>query len=115
MPRGWPKGKPRGTRDHITHEVGSWSWNTNTLHRKIRVGDRDECWEWIGSKNKWGNLYGAYKNGHAQMTQANRIIQMEISGEPVEDISIIMTCKNIHCCNHNHFSFGPNYRKIDLV
>ena len=106
------KGRPPGATNRIiTHHVGNWSWDTNKLHAKIKKSDDTTCWEWTGSKGPQGNLFGAYKNGHTQMTQTNRILLMEKTGEPCEHLAIKMRCQNRYCCNPQHFStITPNHR-----
>ena len=94
----------------ITHTVGEWSWNTNNLHKRLIMAGPDDCWSWRGSKNHHGNIFGAYKNGRPQMTQANRLFYMEQTGEPATDIAIRLSCGNYHCANPAHFIVVPNKR-----
>jgi hypothetical protein len=109
-PMGRPKGYSPGLRRVITHKVGAWTWNTNNLHRRIVKTTPDACWAWTGSKNDYGNIFGAYKNDHKQMTQANRLLYMEVHDLPIDNLSIKMTCKNRHCANWNHFYTDKNNR-----
>lgn len=114
MARGWIKGRSRPKTGNLTHEIGAWAWNSNLLHSKINKTTDDECWSWTGASNDWSNLFGARKNDVPQMTQVNRLLQMEITGEPIDDIAVKMKCRNKKCCNPNHFTTGPNYRRTDL-
>jgi hypothetical protein len=100
----------RKPRRVITNQVGVWQWNTDNLHKRIVKSNPDECWTWLGSKNKHGNIFGAYKNGRQQMTQANRILYMEQTNQPIDDVHVRMTCHNPWCSNPNHFSIRP-YRR----
>ena len=109
-PGGRPRGFSPGPWRTITHEIGSWTWNTYNLHKRMVKGRKNDCWTWTGSSNQYGNIFGAFKNHKHQMTQANRLLYMEIHGEPIDHLSVVMTCKNKHCCNPNHFTTAPNKR-----
>lgn len=113
-PIGRPKGYSPGFMRKVTHKVGDWSWNTETLHRRIVKGLDNECWSWTGSKNKHGNIFGAFKNDHQQMTQANRLLYQEIYGGPIDHLAIRMTCGNKYCTNWNHFYTDKNRRYKEL-
>ena len=109
-PIGRPKGYSPGQFRAITHRIGSWSWDTEKLHKRIvKTGDND-CWAWLGSHNKYGNIFGAFKNDYQQMTQANRLLYMEIVNEPIDHLSIKMSCGNKHCSNPSHFYTDKNNR-----
>ena len=114
MARGWIKGRKRPPTGKLSHQVGAWSWNSALLHSKIQATGPDKCWTWTGASNDWSNLFGARKHDRPQMTQVNRLLAMEISGEPIDDVAIMMKCKNKKCCNPDHFTTGPNYRRTDL-
>jgi len=113
-PIGRPKGYSPGQTRTITHQIGAWSWNTETLHERIVKGADNECWSWTGSKNQHGNIFGAFKNGKGQMTQSNRLLYMEQVNEPIDHLSVKMTCGNKHCSNWNHFYTGKNNRNLEL-
>jgi len=113
-PIGRPKGYSPGPRRVITHRIGSWSWDTEKLHKRIVKGEADECWSWKGSKNEFGNIFGAFKNDKQQMTQANRLLYMEIVNEPIDHLSIQTSCGNKHCCNFLHFKTDKNKRYMQL-
>jgi hypothetical protein len=113
-PQGRPKGYSPGLMRTITHRVGVWSWDTEKLHSRIvKTGD-DDCWAWTGSSNPFGNIMGAFKNDHQQMTQANRLLYMEIHKEPIDHLSIKMKCGNKHCSNPNHFYTDRNLKYKEL-
>jgi hypothetical protein len=116
QPPGWPRGRPRGQVRVITHRVGEWSWNTQNLHKRIEQGPPDECWAWQGSTTPYGNIFGAFKNDRAQMTQANRLLWMEHTSEPIENAAIKMRCHNRFCCNIQHMEYKQIQprQKIDL-
>lgn len=108
------RGRPRGSfRPTTTHQVGAWSWNTHQLNARIKQGTGDQCWLWLGNKTPSSNIFGAYKNGSAKMSPANRIIYMEHTGDDVTAVKITMACKNRWCCNPSHFSLAPNNRRYN--
>ena len=109
-------GRPRGhgvrATKTATHTIGSWAWNSDVLHSKIQRGTGDECWRWLGARGPQTNLFGAIKNGRAQMIQVNRLLHMERVGKPIDDIAVRMRCGNRYCCNPAHFDTStPNIRR----
>jgi len=113
-PMGRPKGYSPGWMRKTTHRIGSWSWNSETLHRRIVKTDPDACWAWVGSSNKFGNIFGAFKNDNKQMTQSNRLLYMEIHMEPIDHLAIKMSCGNKHCSNPSHFYTDRNLKYKEL-
>ena len=93
-------------------QVGVWSWRSNLLWTKIQKGtNSNDCWIWLGNQSKHANLFGVYKNGLAQMTQAQRIIHREVTGEDCEEVSFKHSCGDRWCCNPDHKMMYPNNRK----
>ena len=92
-------------------EQGQWSWNDLRLWSKIKIIDNQRCYQWLGSMTPGGAVFGAYKNGRSQMTQARRLIWMSVNQQPVDDISINMRCNNPSCCNPSHFIIEKNKRR----
>lgn len=109
---GRPKGYSPGQTRAITHRIGEWAWSTDNLHKRIVKTTADSCWDWTGSQNPQGNIFGAYKNGRPQMTQSNRLLQMEILGESIQGQDVRMSCGNRHCSNPNHFQLTLPGSKI---
>jgi hypothetical protein len=111
-PVGWPKGKKRGIG--LTHDQGQdeWTWNGALLLSKIDSANRtdDECHPWLGSRGPNGNLFGANKNGGSQMTQANRLIYAQMTGENVFNMAVRMKCYDRYCANVNHMELKPYAR-----
>ena len=102
-PVGRPRGYSPGLQRKITNHQGPWSWDTDKLNAKIRK-QAAGCYEWTGSTGPYTNLFGVYKNGKPQMTQANRIIYMERTGEDITNAQIMMTCHNRYCCRFEHMT-----------
>jgi len=109
-PMGRPKGYSPGWKRITTHQVGLWTWNSETLHSRLVKTAPDKCWAWTGSKNDYGNIFGAYKNNKKQMTQANRLLYMEIHNEPIDHLAVKMKCGNKHCSNPQHFYTDRNFK-----
>lgn len=92
--------------------MGQWTWNSEILHSKIVKTEPDECWQWLGASGPQTNLFGAQRNGKAQMTQARRILFRDVYERDCEDQRIKMKCKNAYCMNWHHFDTMPNQRKF---
>jgi len=91
--------------------VGEWTWNTEVLWSKIVKTDDDSCWAWLGAVGPQTNLFGARKNGKPQMTQTQRILYRDVTGEDCDDLQIRHSCGNAYCLNPSHFKILPNQRK----
>lgn len=102
-------------KNEYENMVGEWSWNSEVLWRKIKKPDGEQgCWTWVGATGPQTNLFGARKNGKAQMTQARRILYREVTGEDCGHLQITHTCGNAYCMNHNHFEVKPNQQYYHL-
>lgn len=98
------------TKIELTEEelIRFWKW--------IEIKSEDECWNWIGAKDKDG--YGRIKfkkNGKKIMLRANRIAYY--ISNPESDIHLIVrhTCNNSSCCNPSHLitgTFSENKKDI---
>lgn len=89
-------------------EIGEWTYKPELLWEKVVKGDANACWTWLGSVSSAANLFGAKKNGVKQMTQANRLIYAEATGEDPTELEIYHTCGNRFCTNPAHFLTRPN-------
>lgn len=107
-PRGWTPGQ---TREPYSHQVGVWAWHHDRLLSKLVQGTPDECWAWRGAVSPAANLFGAYKNGRAQMTQTNRLLYMALHNKDIEGWGVYMTCGSKHCSNPHHFELLPTRQR----
>lgn len=82
---------------------GAWAWNDKILWSKVEVIlDSDDCWLWHGSMSPSGALFGARKNGLAQMSQARRLVWMSHRNEAAGPYRLTMICGNQQCVNPDH-------------
>ena len=93
----------RSIKPESKRTIGEWTWNSDTLLKKVVKGTEEECWTWTGSTGPHSNLFGAIKNGRRQMTQATRILYRELYNEDVDGYEIQHTCKNKYCVNPSHW------------
>lgn len=79
-----------------TNEERFWS--------KVNKGNPDECWEWLGTKDRYG--YGRFHlNG--KMEKAHRIAyQFTYGSIPEGEVVRHKVCRNRACCNPNHLKTG---------
>ena len=101
----------RPKRRVITHDIGEWSWNHDNLKSKIVEADSElSCYGWTGSTGPETHLFGAFKNGRTQMTQARRLYWQGEYNEDIRTKRITMTCGNTHCMNIKHMKLAPNLK-----
>jgi hypothetical protein len=77
---------------------------------KVRKGDPDECWPWIGATD--GHGYGTFWNG-GKLVLAHRTAWMLTKGLIPGGMNVLHRCDNRPCCNPNHHflgTYGDNCR-----
>jgi hypothetical protein len=84
--------------------VGMWAWKPTLLEPKVDKRTDRECWPWLGNHNReMRPLFGAWKNGHQQITQATRIYYRHVFNEDCEEKEITHGCGNKNCMNYSHW------------
>ncbi len=72
---------------------------------KVRKGQGDDCWEWIGYRDQKG--YGRVRAG-AKTFLAHRVSYFLANGKCPGNLLIRHTCHNPRCCNPNHLKSGTH-------
>jgi len=92
-------------------KVGEWGFDRLRLWNKIdTTPDANGCHNARSAMSPSGALMGAWKNGHQQMTQIRRLVQMDIANEDISAYQVTLKCANQKCCNPEHFILKPNNR-----
>lgn len=85
-------------------QIGMWAWNSELVLSKVDKKSDLECWPWMGGSISPGApLFGARKNGRAQMTQAARILYREYYNEDCEEKEVAHECGSKLCMNPAHW------------
>jgi hypothetical protein len=96
-------------------QVGAWEFDRDRLWSKIDTKpDLNGCHNANSAWSPSGALMGAWKNGHQQMTQIRRLVEMDESNEDIQEYQVTLKCGNQRCCNREHFVLKPNKRRTTL-
>ncbi|HPY31122.1 MAG TPA: HNH endonuclease [Verrucomicrobiota bacterium] len=101
-------GKRRGCFLKLTHEE-----RKQRFWDKIKVGDPDECWLWLGAKQpSRGLFYGVYEwKGKGRST--HRIAYMLAKGPIPKGLVVRHLCHNSLCCNPRHLEVGTQAQNVE--
>jgi len=100
--------------------IGIWGWNSELLWSKIdQQPDANGCLNWRGAMSPTGALMGAWKfpdatteeHARQQMSQARRLVWMDINNKDVSEYQVKLTCGNQKCCSAEHFIIKPSNRQ----
>lgn len=78
--------------------------------RHVEVGAPTECWEWTGSRLKFG--HGAW-DGPLGKTTAHRYAWMLTQGEIPNGTVVRHACDNPPCCNPAHLEIGTQRDNVE--
>ena len=79
---------------------------------KVDVGDSEECWPWLGSRN--GDGYGRFWDKD-KLVRAHSFA-LEEFGVPVNQKQVLHHCDNPPCCNPSHLFLGdPLINTRDMI
>lgn len=70
---------------------------------KIKLAGPDECWEWMGAKDK--NGYGRIQvmtDGKWKTQLVHRVAYKLTKGDIPDDLGLCHRCDNPPCCNPDH-------------
>jgi biotin operon repressor len=80
------------------------------LRRYIVIGDIDECWLWIGRRDRDG--YGSLSVDRTSR-HVTRIIWELLFGQIPSGLCVCHTCDNPPCCNPKHLWLGTNQDNVN--
>jgi hypothetical protein len=72
---------------------------------KVSIGDPDECWPWLGCRNKKG--YGVVRVNRWDLT-SHRVSFTLSYGIILSDTNVCHSCDNPPCCNPEHLFLGSH-------
>jgi len=70
---------------------------------KVDIGEENECWEWMASKNRAG--YGKFRLND-RTWRAHRVAWMLTHGPIPEGLCVCHSCDHPRCCNPAHLWLG---------
>lgn len=107
-----------GTGLYCSHKCASKNQKVESLENRfwklIDKKEENECWAFLGSKNKDG--YGRMSKGNSKLDSAHRISYELHKGIIPEDMVVMHICDNPSCCNPKHLVLGTQNDNIqDMI
>lgn len=91
------------------HNRGTGNTTAERFWSRVNIGSADECWEWQGSRNKFG--YGTV-NIQNLASKAHRAAWFFTYGR-LPALCILHSCDNPACCNPAHLREGTHQDNSD--
>lgn len=85
------------------------------LEIDVVMGSSDECWPWLGPRNRWG--YGRLTPVGSQEILMHRVAWERHNGREIPEGMVVRhSCDNPPCCNPGHLVLGsPTQNRSDCV
>jgi len=106
------KGHYKRTKESRKKQSNVNKYTFKDIWRQIDIRNEDDCWEWVGHKDK--NGYGRATINRKDY-RSHRIVYKETYGTIPEGLFILHTCNNPSCCNPNHLYTGTNQDNMDQM
>jgi hypothetical protein len=78
--------------------------------KKVDKKSDDECWEWVGAKNKQGYGKIGYFGGFIATHRYSWLLH---NGSIPDGLWVLHTCDNPPCCNPKHLFLGNHQDNMD--